>query len=412
MGATLKILVVTRLMSGFYDSIIKKKWEPTGSPAIYKLIEALDKSQHILDLIFTIKESDNEQDRTWVSGKVVRRQMDGINSYVRVIPGMRRFQFIPFNNLKFYLGQLYQLFYIILYVLKTNPGVLYIDRSNVIPAAFLCRFFRKKIILRVLGVTPMMEESLKSKKLYDRVNTWAFGSSFSCIIGTLDGSDKDSWAKKALSSQSQQRWMLNGVDFSSKIIKGKNKPQKLNLIFVSRLEYIKNPLLLIDSIKDLPPNLKNKIHLRIVGDGSLMQGIKSRIAQYNLSKVIELVGKVPHNSVHSYFAESDLFISINEQGSISNASLEALKAGVVLFLVESKKTRSQSEYVLPEGSVLRAQITNFTQVLKSSLEQFITEPNTLQNYKNKSKSISENILSWNERINNELVLIEGIVLGA
>ena len=52
----MKILYSTRLFSGLESSFINKKWNPTGVPTIYKLIEELDK-KHDTKFIFSAKDS-------------------------------------------------------------------------------------------------------------------------------------------------------------------------------------------------------------------------------------------------------------------------------------------------------------------------------------------------------------------
>ena len=37
----MKVLVVARLFSGLAESLSRGRWEPSGVPAIYKLLEAL-----------------------------------------------------------------------------------------------------------------------------------------------------------------------------------------------------------------------------------------------------------------------------------------------------------------------------------------------------------------------------------
>ena len=53
----MKILINCRLMSGFKSSIIESNWNPSGSPAIYKLIEKFVKDNDEVSIIFTARES-------------------------------------------------------------------------------------------------------------------------------------------------------------------------------------------------------------------------------------------------------------------------------------------------------------------------------------------------------------------
>ena len=50
----MKILYISRLFTGLEQTVLEKKWIPTGVPTIYKVIEALD-SQFDLFLVFNQK---------------------------------------------------------------------------------------------------------------------------------------------------------------------------------------------------------------------------------------------------------------------------------------------------------------------------------------------------------------------
>ena len=67
----MRILYIARLFSGLEQSVIKGKWEPSGAPTIYRLIERLDDSSSIdLKLVLTSKGGFTQ----WNSKKVVNRK--------------------------------------------------------------------------------------------------------------------------------------------------------------------------------------------------------------------------------------------------------------------------------------------------------------------------------------------------
>jgi len=53
----MKILYIARLFSGLESSFISKKWNPSGVPTIYKMIERIDKNYEA-KFIFTSKDTD------------------------------------------------------------------------------------------------------------------------------------------------------------------------------------------------------------------------------------------------------------------------------------------------------------------------------------------------------------------
>ena len=50
----MKILYVSRLFSGLAEGIRDRRWDPRGVPTVYRLLEALDKSEHDLRIVFTV----------------------------------------------------------------------------------------------------------------------------------------------------------------------------------------------------------------------------------------------------------------------------------------------------------------------------------------------------------------------
>ena len=70
-----KLLIILRLFTGLEKSIIKKKWEPTGVPTIYKFLEKVDKVFHCR--IIFIAFGDNELNLSNYNKKI---NVDGLNS--------------------------------------------------------------------------------------------------------------------------------------------------------------------------------------------------------------------------------------------------------------------------------------------------------------------------------------------
>ena len=52
----MRILYVSRLFSGLAEGLRDRRWDPRGVPTVYRLLEALDKTEHDLRVVFTVKD--------------------------------------------------------------------------------------------------------------------------------------------------------------------------------------------------------------------------------------------------------------------------------------------------------------------------------------------------------------------
>ena len=81
----MKILYISRLFSGLETSFINQKWNPTGVPTIFKMIEVLDKNFKV-NFIFTVKDSGKDFKSNWEINKDVEFKIDGLKNVVQSDP--------------------------------------------------------------------------------------------------------------------------------------------------------------------------------------------------------------------------------------------------------------------------------------------------------------------------------------
>ena len=104
------------------------------------------------------------------------------------------------------------------------------------------------------------------------------------------------------------------------------------LLFVGRVEKIKNVGYLIDIMKEIPAELRDKYYLLIVGDGGELKGVREKAKATDGIKVI-FAGS--QKDLSSYYSVGDIFClpSFNEGSPI--ASLEAQASGLMCLLTEN-----------------------------------------------------------------------------
>jgi glycosyltransferase involved in cell wall biosynthesis len=116
------------------------------------------------------------------------------------------------------------------------------------------------------------------------------------------------------------------------------------LLYVGRLEYVKNLLDPIRAIDLLP----DKYKLQIIGDGSLEKEIRRTITNMGVSNRVTLHGHVANDRLTLYYEDADVFIHpIRGVYTFSRTCLEAISANLPIICTATGDTHE----MLPNSSV-------------------------------------------------------------
>jgi glycosyltransferase involved in cell wall biosynthesis len=99
--------------------------------------------------------------------------------------------------------------------------------------------------------------------------------------------------------------------------------------YVGRLESVKNPLVLLDSAKNLIVR-GVPVECWIVGDGSLRKEIEDRIASLGISQQVQLFGFQPDPS--KFIRQCDVYVQPSLSEGFSLALIEAMGCGVPVIV--------------------------------------------------------------------------------
>jgi glycosyltransferase involved in cell wall biosynthesis len=87
-----------------------------------------------------------------------------------------------------------------------------------------------------------------------------------------------------------------------------------------------------DSLKLIREDLVKKgLRVLIVGDGELYGDIENKIDSYDLSKLVDLVGWIPHDELPYYLNKIKLLIIPSISEGLPNIALEAMSCGTVIL---------------------------------------------------------------------------------
>jgi len=99
------------------------------------------------------------------------------------------------------------------------------------------------------------------------------------------------------------------------------------LVFVGRLDIVKDPLLLLDAFRESIRTLPD-LHLVIIGDGVLRSNVEHACVKFGLSGHVSLMGAMRPSDIADVLRASDLFVLSSAYEGMPIAVLEALATGL------------------------------------------------------------------------------------
>ncbi len=394
----MKIVMITRLMSGFVSSIKKGRWEPEGTPAIYRMIDILDKEQQ-LNIIFTLKH------REAIDPKYLNRYLSikGLFAKIKILSGPDTLPSL-LGRLRIYISELCQCWHVYWYVKKNQPDLVYIDRANILLAATIARFSPVRVYLRLLGVPPSLQIMRSRPALPHYLYRWAYRSPFQMVLCSRDGSPGQSWMQHTLNPRTPRRCWVNGVDLVAQHSRYISPP--VRIVLMGRLNYLKRIDQVVDAILNLPDTYLDKIHVDVVGQGELFETIEKKI---NNDRRFKLHGVLPHSKILSLLLQNDILISLNTHGNLTNTVLEAVRCGLCLIVPKADRKTGidvETHQFIPENAIIslgqEALLSNLTKQLQSLIDQ----PGLILHYQRQIRQLAQKIDTWDQRIKRERVLLK------
>ena len=412
----MKVLYVARLFSGLETSFINKIWLPTGVPTIYKIIEELDKNYET-KFLFSVKDSGNGYSSSWKERKDSVFNISGLKQSIHVLSGIEFFPTWISRKFAMIFRDLRQAFVIIIEVIRFKPDIIYCDHANVIVAAILSRYQNSiPVVFRAMGVYPFMRAAPTRANIIHRIYNWAYHSPFDFVICTQDGSGVEPWLNNVLRNGVKNEVLLNGVD--KKLIPDviderlQLLSKKKNIIlFIGKLERDKGCYEFEESILLMLNKKPDEVHGLVIGTGSEERNLKELVKRYNCMDGFTFIDRLPHKQIAAAHKISEIYVSMNHLGNLSNANLEAIQSNDCMVIPYNQPDTGIDVVTnkLLEGVVVNAPIED-PDKLSAVLRDLIY-------FKNKRLSLSESInirkkqflWSWKDRIAVEMNLLENLV---
>lgn len=399
----MRILFLTSFYSGLKESVFTGQWDPSGMPAMYKLLEGLKKNQISFDYCFIDKNNTGTKQYNidfFRNNKFYVLGCLPVNSLPKVV-----------NKFFFKIIYLKKVFTFLKQIKVKEYDAVYLDRANVSAFIVIHYLFRVKGILRLHGIG-LQYFKFKQKKAYfykNLLNLFSYKLPFKYIIASRDGTPTDKFLKEFTNNSSEKAVFLNGVDDTDDIVK-KSKPERneiLQFLFVGRLEKDKGIIEIIESFKNHKD--KSKISLTIIGGGSLRNYVsESCLGQPHM----EFLGTLSHKDVKKNYIDSDVFISFNHLGNISNVVLEAIKYNLLIITFEKDLSleRDVDSNNFLGNNVIYVKRDNAIPLLSNEISNLVNNESLLLNYKSRvQENLLNKIKSWEDRIEEEILNIRRIL---
>lgn len=408
----MKIFYVSRLFSGLAEGIRNRRWDPRGVPTVYRLLEALDRSEHDLRIVFTVK----DDAVGWEATETQTFPIKGFGREITVIP-QRAHLPAAFGRARGYLREVGQYREIRRLCDDFAPDIAYFDRVNVYQAALFARRTTTPVVWRVMGVPPAMHDMLDLHGPIACITRWAYRAPFAMVTCSRDGSGGEQWMNRALAPDTPRHMMLNGVDIKkakplAEDIKARIEGPETKVLFVARLVEDKGCLEFVDAVSAALNTAPGRFRAIIAGSGPLAGPMKERAQNAGHADRFHFLGQLPHDEILGLLRECDIYVSLNRMCNLTNANLEAMRTGVCMIIPASPGIRGidvDTDELMPPDTIWRIADSGDVQGLSDALIRLDSRPDERARRAQATfAQAAKFIPTWSERINEELKMLEQI----
>jgi len=412
----MKAIIITRLYSGLKGVIGNSEWNPYGAPAICKMIEGFNNRKLPLDVLFLCK--------TGTEGINIKR----IKQYCFDELPFVKISVLPYYSLRVNSSKLKQIyndiiqFFLVLKLFRIRHyDLAYFDRANIVLAAIFS-LIGVKTVVRFLGIANFRYLMESKYVLFSPLVFLSLKVPYSLVICTEDGSPSKRLFSKCLNKKTPYKIMINGVSKVS--TKKKDKlfirekyninENKTIILFVGRVLEGKGAREFIDALIQLSNYTKEFHAVMICGGGDIIF-LQNMLKSKGVEELVVFEKYVEQKNIMYYFQQSDIYVSLNKLGNLSNTVLEAMAAGNCIVMLGKEKethTDESTERLVPDDVVIRINRQDIVNDLTDKLIDLIDNPEKINMYSERMEMFSNDFLwSWEERVKHEIELLEMVAKG-
>ncbi len=396
-------IFITRMFSGLFETIQTGHWHPTGIPTVVRLVEKLASTGRVTWVVVC---------KTPAESAIVNNRFATLtfgNVEMRVVPFLPLFSSSKADG---FLNDLLLLFRIQRFLPRGEKNLFYCDRSNLLLAAFLKLTRRAPVVIRILGLYPDQKALALnlSTKLLSPLAALAYRVKFDLAVCSQDGSGIEYYLAKLLNPKTERVLLMNGVEMADAPPPSPDK-DTVSILFVGKLIEEKGILECIEAAK-LMAEKGASFKLTVAGKGHLGAMIETMVKTHNLEKHVVLAGSVGRDRLRGYYADANVYVSLNKLGNLSNTVLEAMAAGKCIAMLASDPVAHTDEYTektVPKDAAIRVSRQNTARDLADKLGALLDNRENITAYSESMRCFAQGFLwSWEDRMEHELCLLERI----
>lgn len=195
-------------------------------------------------------------------------------------------------------------------------------------------------------------------------------------------------------------------DIQTKIPVLKEK-KSIHLFCLSRLVHWKRVWLSIEIMNKLVNELGCVIYdLNIYGYGndSEVAFLQNLVIKYNLQEFVSIMGPVDYGEIQTVFNDNHIMLSLYSSTNVTNPVLEAMYIGVPVISIFDEDL---NEIVRKTGTnKVKLFKENTVQSLVEDISKFLVN----ENFTNEDNNFDKDVLSWNKRLDLELLTLEKMTI--
>ncbi len=407
----MKILVLARLYSHLIPSVTAGAWRPTGMPAFCNLIEELDRREADVHVLFQAR----DDCPGLTPGRAFR--LSGLEHIAFRAVRYNRYRsrrLSDYVNAIRHAGAVWRL------LRRSDYDLVYCDRAHIIAGGLLARL-GKRVFLRLHGVARLPEAMrILEGRRRPSLLRWALAAPFAHVLCTKDGSPGTAFLDRYLRESVPREVRLNGVQplrrHAARRVDLRNAysiPEAVRILLVTgRLDRDKAPGTIVEALAQLKASAK-RFFAVFVGEGTQRQELETQVKQRGLAENVLFTGRVPHEHIPAYLAQADIYISLNQYGNLSNAVLEAMRAGRCIVTLDtcsaSERDEQAREPELRDALVLIDR-QGLPGTLTRALNELLEAPDVVNAKAEKMQRYADAALpAWEARIRYEADLLDRVV---
>ena len=177
-------------------------------------------------------------------------------------------------------------------------------------------------------------------------------------------------------------------------------PQKSNdvtqFVWVGSMWAFKGIALVLESFAKLSVDIREQLHLKIIGDGPFMSQLRELVVEYKVTDIVTICGALPYDDVKKAYNAADVFIYCSLRDSCPAQYLEALAYALPIITLNMNGAKN----FLTDNISVRASVdepeTTVDEISEAIISLTTNKQLRLEMSKNAYEFAQHN--TWNERI--------------